>query len=336
MRSSILALLLAAAPVSAQPTTIRVWGFDGMQPLLLRWEAAYHKAHPDVVFTNSLKGSASAMAGLYNGVADLVVMGREIWPVDTMAYHWVFQRQPFGITVLTAGLNAPAQAFTPVIVVNAKNPLTSVSLAQLDAIYGSEHRAAETNARTWGDLGLTGDWASRPIHPYGYGPEDALGVYFRHDVLRADFKPNPDSRLLSDRDPMPASKASAAKRIAAAVAQDAESIGYTSAVTLSPGLKAIPVEAPDQAPVPATEQTLVDHAYPLTRGLSFFINRAHNLALPASLEGFLRFVLSPEAQSSVLPAEGFLPLSTDQARHEIQRLEAPMPPEPKNAAAEEK
>jgi len=75
--------------------------------------------------------------------------------------------------------------------VNAKNPLASISLSQLDAIYGSGHRAAPANIRTWGELGLTGEWTTQPIHAYGFGPEDALGVFFRHDVLLSDFKPNP-------------------------------------------------------------------------------------------------------------------------------------------------
>jgi phosphate transport system substrate-binding protein len=322
--------LLLAAFLAAPPpqTDIRVWGFDGLKPLLLRWEAAYTRDHPGVHFTNTLHGPASAMAGLYNGVADLVVMGREIWPVDTMAYHWVFQHQPWGLTVVTSGLNAPAQAFTPVVIVSAKNPLQSITLAQLDAIYGSEHRAAPANARTWGDLGLSGDWSSKPIHPFGYGPEDALGVFFRHDVLKSDFKPNPASQLLSDRDP--GARTAADHRIAAAVAHDPDAIGYTSATALAPGLKTLPI-----ASVAPTDQTLIDRAYPLTRTLSFYVNRVPDKPLPPALEGFLRFVLTPEAQSQVRPAEGFLPLTPSQAHSELDRLEAPMPPEPKRAAPED-
>jgi phosphate transport system substrate-binding protein len=345
--SSILAALLLASSIAtghAQQTNapeapapdanlIRVWGFDGMKPLLLRWETGYTKDHPEVHFSNTLNGPASAMAGLYNGVADIVVMGRELWPVDTMAYHWVFQRQPFGITVVTAGLDAPAQAFTPVVIVNRKNPLTAISLAQLDAIYGSEHRAAAANARTWGDLGLTGEWATKPIHAYGYGPEDALGVYFRHDVLRLDFKPNPDSHLLSDRDPAPQrGNLSAAERIARAVALDPDAIGYTRAATLRPALKVTAVEGAAPPAIEANPDTLTAHTYPMTRTLSLFINRQQDKPLTPALDGFIRYVLSAAAQSQVQPAEGFLPLTPSLIQHELQRLDAPMPPEPKAGA----
>jgi phosphate transport system substrate-binding protein len=344
--SIILTALLFACPIAkgvAQPATvpaskpdanlIRVWGFDGMKPLLLRWEAAYTKENPEIRFLNTFHGPASAMAGLYNGVADIVVMGRELWPVDTMAYHWVFQRQPFGIAVVTAGLNAPAQAFTPIVIVNRKNPLTSISLAQLDAIYGSEHRAASANARTWGDLGLTGEWANRPIHAYGYGPEDALGVYFRHDVLRSDFKPSLESHLLSDREPTAEHEnLSAAERIARAVALDPDAIGYTKAATLRPMLKAINIEGTAPPAISANMDTLSVHRYPLTRTLSLFVNRAHDRPLASALDGFLRYVLSPEAQAEVQSTEGFLPLTPALAQHELQRLDAPMPPEPKAGA----
>jgi phosphate transport system substrate-binding protein len=204
---------------------IRVWGYSGLSGQLLRWESEYRKIHPDIRFENQLHSPATVMAGLYNGVADIALMGREIWPVEAMAYRWVFQQPAFGVVVATAGLNGPGQSFTPVIVVNAKNPIASISLSQLDAIYGSEHRAAPLNIRTWGELGLTGEWAAQPIHAYGFGPEDALGVFFRHDVLRSDFKPNPSSHLLSDHD---ASKTSAALRIVSAVAADPYAIGYTS------------------------------------------------------------------------------------------------------------
>ncbi len=340
----VLAALLLALPIAngvAQPATvsevpkpdanlIRVWGFDGMKPLLLRWEADYTKKHPEIRFLNTLHGPASAMAGLYNGVADIVVMGRELWPVETMAYRWVFQRQPFGIVVVTAGLNAPAQAFTPIVIVNRKNPLASISLAQLDAIYGSEHRAAPANARTWGDLGLTGEWADRPIHVYGYGPEDALGVYFRHDVLRSDFKPSLESHLLSDRDPAAQHEnLTAAERIARAVALDPDAIGYTKATTLRPTLKAIAIEGTTPPAIDATPDTLTAHRYPLTRTVLLFISRAPDKPLASAIDGFLRYVLSPEAQAEVQSTEGFLPLIPALAQRELQRLDAPMPPEVK-------
>jgi phosphate transport system substrate-binding protein len=328
---AIAALLLGAVGANAQqptpdPHVIRVWGYNGLSAQLLRWETEYHKLHPDIAFDNQLHGAATVMAGLYDGVADIALMGREIWPVETMAYQWVYQQQPFGVIVATTGLHAPGQLFTPVVIVNAKNPLSAISLSQLDAIYGSEHRAAPANIRTWGDLGVKGEWASKPIHPYGYGGEDALGVYFRHDILKADFKPNPASHLLSDHD---SKTETAAQRIAQAVAADPYAIGYTS-VPQGWAAKVLPLTTPES--VTPNAGSLTSHQYPLTRSLWIYFRRTPDKPLDPKVDAFVRFLLTPSAQALVSPADELLPLTPELAGKQIQKLDKPMP---KAAVAED-
>ncbi len=307
-----------SASASPGRDLIHIWGYRGLAPVLLRWEAAYETIHPDVHFENHLNSPATVMAGLYDGVADLALMGRELWPVETMAYHWVYQQQPFGVVVLTAGLNAPDQSFTPVVIVNSSNPLTSISVSQLDGIYGSEHRIAPANVRTWGELGLTGKWAQQPIHAYGFGPEDSLGVFFRHDVLRLDFKPNPESKLLSDHD---SATTSAADRINRAIAADPYAIGYTR---LSSGstVKLLAVASP--AVTWPSQATLASHQYALTRSLSIYCRRFPGKPLDPRLDQFLHFVLSSQAQDLVRPSDGFLPLNAVLMEEQRQKLDAPL------------
>lgn len=317
-------LLLGAVNVYAQtvsqtsdPHVLRVWGYAAFGPLLLRWEDAYTKAHPEMRFHNELHAPATVMAGLYDRVGDVALMGRELWPVETMAYHWVYQQNPFGVTVATAGLNAPGQAFTPVVLVNARNPLNAITLSQLDAIYGSEHRNAPANVRTWGDLGLSGEWATRPVHAYGFGPEDALGVYFRHDVLKMDFKPNAESHLLSDHD----MKTPAAERIARAVASDLDAIGYARAEK-STATKALAIND-----VHADRTTLETHEYPMTRSIGLYFLRFSDKPVEPKIGGFVQFVLSAEGQSLIRPEDGLLPLAQPLVEKEVKRLHDPMPKE---------
>jgi phosphate transport system substrate-binding protein len=312
----------------ASTQVIRVWGYSGLSAQLLQWEAEYRNLHPEVRFDNQLHGAAAVMAGLYDGAADVALMGREIWPVETMAYQWVYQQQPFGVIVATAGLRAPGQLFTPVVIVNAKNPLTSISLSQLDAIYGSEHRAAPTNIRTWGELGAKGEWADKPIHPYGFGGEDALGVFFRHEVLRSDFKPNPDSHLLSDHD---SGAVSASRRIAQAVAADQYAIGYTS-LPQDSNTKVLSVESPSPSPVQPTEEALLNHRYALTRSVWLYFRRVPGKPVDPRIDGFVRFLLSPKAQALVRPSDELLPLTPALQQKQVEKLDRPIP---KSAAAEE-
>jgi len=305
---------------------IRVWGYSGLSAQLLLWEAEYRNLHPEVRFENQLHGANAVMAGLYNGVADFALMGREIWPVDTMAYQWVYQQQPFGVIVATAGFHAPGQLFTPVVIVNGRNPLASITLSQLDAIYGSEHRVAPANIRTWGELGVKGAWADKPIHPYGFAGEDALGVFFRHDVLRSDFKPNPDSHLLSDHD---SATVSAAGRIAQAVAADPYAVGYTS-MPHGPMTKTLVVASP--SPIAPSEETLSNHQYALTRSVWLYFRRAPEKPIDPKVDGFVRFLLSPKAQALVRPSDELLPLTPELVQKQVEKLDKPMP---KSAIAEE-
>lgn len=315
-----------ASPEAPNPQVIRVWGYNGLSVQVLSWESEYRTLHPEVRFDNQLHGPAAVMAGLYDGIADVALMGREIWPVETIAYQWVYQQQPFGVIVATAGLHAPGQLFTPVVIVNAKNPLASISLSQLDAIYGSEHRAAPANIRTWGDLGLKGGWEDKAIHPYGFGGEDALGVFFRHDVLRSDFKPNPASHLLSDHDK---GAVPAAHRIAQAVAADPYSIGYTSLPPAS-ATKVLPITSP--SPVQPTEDSLADQKYPLTRFVWLYFRRTPGKPVDPKVDSFVRFLLTPRAQALVTPSGELLPLSPELRQKQIEKLDQPMP---KSASSQE-
>lgn len=324
-----LSLLAASQPPpapAADSHVIRVWGYSGVSSQMLQWEKRYQTHHPDVRFQNEFHGAAAVMAGLYDGVGDLALMGREIWPVETMAYQWVYQQQPFAVIVAAAGLHAPGQLFTPVILVNSKNPIDSISLSQLDAIFGSEHRAAPANIRTWGELGLKGEWADKPIHPYGFSGEDALGVFFRHDVLRSDFKPNPDTMLLSDHD---AGSAPAAVRIQQAIGGDPFAIGYT-VVPRGPGTRVLPVAV--STPILPENQTLSNHTYPLTRSVWLYIRRTATQPVNPDVDAFVRFILSSEGQSLVGPSAELLPLSPEQQQKQIDRLAKP--PQ-KDAAAED-
>lgn len=313
MKRALITLFAIAGTAWAQtPAPIRVWSFDGMKPVVLRWEGDYTRQHPDAQFTNAWHGAAAVPAGLYDGVADIAVLGREWWPVDNMAFHWVYQYAPFAVAVAAASSHAPRPSFTPVIIVNAANPLRLITLAQLDAVFGTQHRRAPGNARTWGDLGLSGEWAHRAIVPAGYGEDDALSVFFRRRVLEEDYKPNPESLLVQGPD--------ADRAIAARVAKDPGAIGYTSGVAADiPGVKAIPVSGSDRA-LAADENNIESDAYPLSRNVSLVLNRRPGERLPVEVEGFVLFVLSEQGQAAVRGNEGYLPLSEPRRQKALERV----------------
>jgi len=310
----LLALLALIGTLAAAQQPIRVWGYDGMKPLMLRWEAQYQSEHPGVRFTNVFHGAAAAPAGLYDGVADIAVLGREWWPVDNMAFHWMYQYAPFGVEVVAAGTRAPNPSFTPVVVVNAANPIESISLPQLDAVFGSEYRAAPANVRTWGELAVRGELERSRIEPIGFGEDEALGVFFRKRVLMDDYKPNPSSMLLQSPH--------ADLEIAQHVARDVSAIGYTSGTAAASirGVKVIPVVDAAGTQITPGDGAIAAGNYPLSRTLALYVNRKPGERLPADIEGFLLFVLSERGQSTVQSEEGFLPLPESRRKKASERI----------------
>ncbi len=307
-------LYCVAAHAQEQVKQIRVWAYEGMGPLVMRWETAFQREHPGAHFENAFHGAAAVPAGLYDGVADIAVMGREWWPVDNMAFHWVYHYAPFSVDVVAAGATAPRASFTPVVIVNAANPLRKISTAELDAVFGSLHKQAPQNVRTWGELGVAGAMTAKSIEPVGFGEDDSLGVFFRKQVLKGDYKPNPASVLLEG--------SRADEKIAARVARDDSALGYTSgtAAAREHGVRVIPVAGAGGEPLEATPEAIADSSYPLSRRLSILTNRKPGDRLVEPVEEFLLFVLSDEGQREIHAEEGYLALPVGARDRERKRI----------------
>ena len=207
---------------------------------------------------------------------------------------------------------------------NRANPLSSLTLAQLDAIYSTTRKRGYPEAITrWGQLGLTGDWANQPIHPYGMvierkvgNPHAGIVAYLIERVLLGgDF--NPGTRQVPDTG-MGRGNNRALDEIAEAVAGDPLAIGYAGFANRRPGTRSVALaESAGQPAYAGTEEEVTARVYPLTRTI-FILARPD--CSPAARE-FLRFVLSREGQAEVKkdPA-GFLPLPDQFSAVERRKL----------------
>ena len=145
---------------------LRVAGNPAMAAVMDRWAAAFQQQHPGVRVQTHLTGSDTGMAALYTGQADLALLGRAPTPSEIQAFEWIFRYKPAQVEIMTGSLDHPGQSPAPVLFVHRGNPLAGLTLAQLDAVFGTEHRLAPADIRTWGQLGLAGEWADKPIHLY--------------------------------------------------------------------------------------------------------------------------------------------------------------------------
>jgi phosphate transport system substrate-binding protein len=280
--------------------TLRSWGNDRMQPLMTRWENGFRKHHPDVRFETTLRGTGTAIAGLYTGVADLALMGRPVSSTESMAFEWVFRYKPLGVQVSTGSLAVTGKSYAPVVFVHKDNPLSQLTLPQLDAVFGCEHLRGTKNVRTWGDLGLTGEWSTRPIHSYGPDIQSSTASFFRETVLKGSYKWSCDMKELAD------------VQVLDGLAKDRAGIAYSALGYLTQQVKPLALSLEDgKAYYLPTVENVRERKYPLTRATWIFVNRQPERPLDAKVREFLRYVLSRDGQRDVEQEGDYLPLRQD-------------------------
>jgi ABC-type phosphate transport system substrate-binding protein len=285
---------------------IRSVGSDGMKSLMERWMRDFRSWQPGVRRGERWEhlGTLNGFHALMAGETDLAPMGRELWPSEAADYASLHPGQvPFEIRVARGGFNTQQRTTAQAVFVNARNPIEHITLPQLAAVLGR----APTITR-WGQLGLTGDWADRPIvvdMPPRITP-NAMSMQFM--ALRG----RPWNETLHE-----ASVADTAK----AIASDVAAIGFGGFEDGGPGLKALAVAADASSPaIEASGATVSSGRYPLTRYMYIRLQRRPGEALAPAIKEFLRYVLSREGQEPVRYS-GYFPLTAREVAAELARLD---------------
>jgi len=156
-------------------------GSETMNNLMTLWAETFRRSYPNVKIQIEGKGSSTAPPALISGTAQLGPMSREMRQSEIDQFE-----QKFGYKPLQIKTSYDALA----VYVNKDNPIKHLTLAQVDAIFGkSRRRGFGTNITTWGQLGLTGEWANRPISLYGRNSASGTYGFFKEHVLKnGDYK----------------------------------------------------------------------------------------------------------------------------------------------------
>jgi phosphate transport system substrate-binding protein len=195
------------------------------------------------------------------------------------------------------------------VYVHKDNPIKELSLAQVEAIFSkSRKRGYKENVTTWGQLGLTGDWANRPIGLYGRNSASGTYGFFREHVMR-----NGDYKDTVKEQPGSAS-------VVQGITEDRYAIGYSGAGYRTSGVRAVPLaEQPNGTYYEGTYEEVTTGKYPLSRFLYMYVNKAPGKPLdPVPLE-FLKLVLSKEGQEVVIK-DGYMPLTPTQVKEELAKI----------------
>ena len=303
-------------PAQQVSGTIHIWGSPQMGDLLKIYEQGFHAVQPSVHFNDDLKSTITAVAGVYSGRADIGLLGREIWPTEVQAFASIEGHPPTVIDVATGSFDVPKATFALMVFVPKANPITSLSMQQLEAIFG----AGKSSVHTWGELGLRGEWANRPIHLYGFSVENDKSMIFSQLVFHTGERWS--AALHESSNGTGAHPIDAGELILRSVAADPNAIGISNVYYATPAVKALPIATSKTAPpVVPTSETVANRSYPLTRSVFMVLNSDAAHPAGAAVAEFLRFVLSRQGQQAVAKEGNYLPLTPTVAAQQLGLLQ---------------
>ena len=276
-------------------------GSDTMNNLMALWLEEFKKYYPMVNIQIEGKGSSTAPPALIEGTAQFGPMSRKMKAKEVDAFESKYGFKP---TTIRTSLDALA------VFVQKDNPLDCIDLEQLDAIFSkTRKRNYPEDITTWGQLGLTGEWANKPISIYGRNSASGTYGFFKDHVLdKGDYK-----------DTVKEQPGSAS--VVQGITEDKYGIGYSGIGYKTSGVKVLKLsEKKGSTCYDGEYDNVISGKYPLSRYLYINIVKYPNKPLDPMVKEFLKFVLSYEGQQVVIK-DGYLPLPYEIIEEELKKLD---------------
>ena len=321
-----------------KPTgTLRVCGnnYVGDSPLGAWWKETFEKFQPGIKIQYNLPSAAIAVPCMYFDLADIGI-NHEPSFYDYLGHLRLKGFEPTGFSVLTGSYDYVGWQNNIVIIVNKDNPITKITIKQLDGVFGSVRdggwvgstwhpemsRGPEADIRSWGQLGLTGEWVARRISVHGYALRYATAIEFSNKVLQASDKWNGDLHTYANYKRSDGTTYLEADQIFDHVRKDPGAIGYARFHQGFPkDIKILSVAKTDGGPyVEYTIDNLQNRSYPLWGDQSFWVGVKPGTKMDPKAREFIRFVLSQEGQELVQRDGKYLPLTPEVVREELKKL----------------
>jgi phosphate transport system substrate-binding protein len=276
-------------------------GSDTLANLMTLWTEAFKKEYPNVNVQVQAAGSSTAPPALTEGTSNFGPMSRLMKDKEIEAFE---SRHGYRPTAVRVAIDALA------VYVHKDNPIESMTIDQIDSVFSVTRRCGGANdITTWGQLGLAGSWANRPIQLYGRNSVSGTYGYFKQTALcSGDFKNNVNEQ--------PGSAS-----VVQAVTASLNGIGYSGIGYKTSGVKAISLAKREGADaVAATPENALNRSYPLARYLYVYVNKKPNTALQPLEAEFLKLVLSKAGQA-VVEKDGYVPVSASVAQRELRKIQ---------------
>ena len=261
-------------------------GSDSLANLMTLWAEEYKKAYPNVNIQIQAAGSSTAPPALTEGTANLGPMSRAMKDNELQAFEEKFGYKPTAVPVAIDAL---------AVFVHKDNPIKQLTMQQVDGIFSATKLCGGSDISKWGDLGLTGEWADKPIQLFGRNSVSGTYGYFKEEGLcKGDFKANVNEQPGS---------ASVVQSISSTI----NAIGYSGIGYRTASVRAVPLVNKKGEVEEANETNALSGKYPLARFFYVSVNKAPNKPLSPLEAEFVKLVLSQQGQQVVVK-DGYIPL----------------------------
>ena len=262
-------------------------GSDTLINLMTFWGEGFKARYPNVNAQVEGKGSSTAPVALTTGAANVGPMSREMKSSEVAAFAGKFGYKPTKIAVAIDAL---------AVFVHKDNPVSGLSLSQVDGIFSSTRKRGGQDINTWGDAKLTGAFASKTISAFGRNSASGTYGFFKDTALKnGDYK--------SSIKEQPGSSS-----VVQGIAADLGAIGYSGIGYKTSGVKALALSVEDGSPfIEANYANCLNGTYPLARYLYVYVNKAPSKDMDKLTSEFMTFVVSKQGQEITIK-DGYFPL----------------------------
>lgn len=263
-------------------------GSDTLANLMTLWAEAFKKNYPNVNIQIQAAGSSTAPPALAEGTSNVGPMSRMMKDSEIEAFESRYGYRPTAVPVAIDAL---------AIFVHKDNPIKGLTIGQVDAIFSSTRRCgAKENIDRWGDLGMTGAWANRPIQLYGRNSVSGTYGYFKDNALcKGDFKNSVNEQ--------PGSAS-----VVQSISTSLNAIGYSGIGYRTSSIRTVPLATKAGEPfIDATPEQAASGEFPLSRFLYVYVNKRPNQPMQPLDREFVKLILSKQGQEVVV-RDGYVPL----------------------------
>jgi phosphate transport system substrate-binding protein len=285
-------------PVSGVSGNLKSIGSDTLNNLMTLWSEGFQAAYPNVKIEIEGKGSGTAPPALISGTAQFGPMSRPMKSKESDDFEKKYGYKP---TAIRGAIDALA------VYVHKDNPLECLTIQQVDAVFSKGRKGGyKEDVKTWGQVGLKGAWADRPISLYGRNSASGTYGYFKEVALfDGDYKDEVKEQPGSST-------------VVQGVASDIGGIGYSGIGYKTADVKAVKVAAEQGGK--CAEPNAEDAAsgdYPIARFLYIYVNKNPNQPLDPVRAEFIKFVYSIPGQEATVK-DGYFPVNKAVADEDLK------------------